>query len=194
MDKDFCTRVIGGKFKGKKLLIPRSSITRSSKAILRESCFNSLGKDINDSFFIEAFGGSGCVGIEALSRGACFGYFIEENKEIYKLLNKNISSLGIKNYELILGDTFLVLADLMNKLRDKKVFLYLDPPFNIRKNKENIYEDIKNLIKNIDAFIIIIEHFTFYSFGEFIGGFYNFKKKIFGKSTLSYYIKECNLL
>ena len=73
-------KVIGGVFKGRNLQMAPLEITRSSKAILKESLFNTLNYDVVGANFVEFFAGSGSVGIEALSRGAKSAIFFEQNR------------------------------------------------------------------------------------------------------------------
>ena len=73
------TKIIGGKYKGKKIKLPPLSVTRSSKSILRESLFNTLQQDIAGKNLVEVFAGSGSIGLEAISRGAKKVFFIEKN-------------------------------------------------------------------------------------------------------------------
>jgi len=63
-------KIVAGRFKNKVLKLPSKTTTRSSKAIVLESFFNTVQFDIIDATFVELFSGSGSVGLEALSRGA----------------------------------------------------------------------------------------------------------------------------
>ena len=62
-------RVVGGKYKRRKLDQPSLEITRPTKDMVKEAMFSSLG-DISGKSFLDCFGGSGAIGIEAYSRGA----------------------------------------------------------------------------------------------------------------------------
>ena len=84
--KIFTTTIIGGKYRGMKIEIPSIHTTRGSKSILKESLFNTLQFDLIDKNFVELFSGSGSVGLEALSRGAGACYFIEYNRDAYRIL------------------------------------------------------------------------------------------------------------
>ena len=88
------TKIIAGAYKGKVLSLPSLDVTRSSKAVLKESVFNVLQFDIIDKIFIEAFAGSGSIGLEAISRGAKRAYFIELDKKSYSILVKNCKSIN----------------------------------------------------------------------------------------------------
>lgn len=72
-------RIVGGKYKHRLLNQPSMETTRCTKDIAREGLFNSLG-DISNSNFLDLFGGSGAVGIEAYSRGASKVYINDKDK------------------------------------------------------------------------------------------------------------------
>ncbi|OBV29789.1 hypothetical protein BKN38_01560 [Helicobacter sp. CLO-3] len=70
-------------------------ITRPSKSILKESCFNTIAQDIYGKIFIEGFAGSGSMGLEALSRGALGAVFCEMDSSVISVLRQNLALLGI---------------------------------------------------------------------------------------------------
>ncbi len=192
MKKELSTRIIGGKFKGKKISLPEKEVTRSSKNILREALFNILQFDIVDKNFVEVFGGSGSVGLEALSRGAKEVYFIEKNRNSYEVLRKNVKALDDKACRLCYGDAFEAIWDIIEELRRKKekAYFYFDPPFSIREGYEDIYEQVSTLIKKIPKEVveaIIIEHMSSYDFGDRLGNYELVKRRKYGKSTLSFF-------
>ena len=188
-------RIIGGKFRGKKLNLPPTIGTRSSKSILRESFFNTLQNGVIDKIFIEAFAGSGSVGIEAISRGAKEAIFFELEPTALKVLKRNLKELKVDNYKVFGGDVFLMLPPFISSLTNGKneIICYIDPPFNIRENQEYIYQKCIKLIEQLpkeSIFLIVIEHITKEIQPQTIGEFEKFKTKKFGKSSLSYYIHK----
>ena len=100
-------KVIGGAFKGRNIKMAPLEITRSSKAILKESLFNTLTQEVVLANFVEFFAGSGSIGIEALSRGAKSAIFFEQNKESCRILEENLQNIcqGC-HYRIVFGDTF----------------------------------------------------------------------------------------
>ncbi len=188
-------KIIGGKYRGKKLYMNNKETTRSTKQILKESVFNSLQFDIPDSSWVEMFSGVGSIGLEAISRGAKKSYFIEKDPEAAKVLKRNIDSLKEEDREkceIILGDAFDRVWDVIDELkRDKdKAFFYFDPPFAIREGYENIYEKVQNLIKTmpkLNVEKILIEHQSDYEFPERLGKYKKIKTRKFGKSSISFY-------
>ncbi len=192
--KCFETTIIGGELKGKKLLIPDLPTTRSSKGILRESLFNTLQFDLIDKQFVEVFAGSGSVGLEALSRGANRGFFIEKNRTVYALLQENIKQLQLTEVSTaILGDSFEAFPELYGHLKAAgiKTYFYFDPPFSTREGMEDIYNKTIALMERIEEDIcemVIVEHMTAMPMPDMIGSLKLMKQKKFGKSSLSYYI------
>lgn len=187
------TKIIAGIYKGKTLDLPSLEVTRSSKAILKESLFNSLQYDVIDKIFVEAFAGSGSIGIEALSRGAEKAYFIEKDKNSYNILRKNCEKIDAKSCYPILGDTFLQLSQIANSLskEENNVIFYFDPPFSYRENMDEIYDKCFGLIKDIkkeQTFMVVFEHMSILKMPQNLGDFELSKSRKFGKSSLSYYV------
>ncbi len=190
--KELYTTIIGGKYKGKKLLLPSKEVTRSSKNRLRESVFNTLQFDIVGENFIEMFGGSGSVGLEALSRGAKRAWFVELDPDSFGRLQENCKTIDAKSCDVRRGDAFLILPSILKELRESgdRAYLYIDPPFSIREGKSDIYEKVKKTIEEIDPkeiIMIIVEHMSKEKFPEKLGSFVKEKERRFGKSSLSYY-------
>jgi len=190
--KYFEGSIIGGSYKGKKILIPNLPTTRSSKAILRESLFNTLQFDIIDKGFVEVFAGSGSVGLEAWSRGAGKLFFIEKNRSVYTLLKENLHRLNATDSTAIHGDSFEVFPDIYAGIRDRKLksYFYFDPPFSTREGMQDIYEKTIAMIAMIEPEIcegVIVEHMSSLKMPESIGKLSKRKYKKFGKSSLSYY-------
>ena len=186
------TKIIAGAYKGKVLNLPSLDVTRSSKAVLKESVFNVLQFDIIDKIFIESFAGSGSIGLEAISRGAKRAYFIELDKKSYSILVKNCKSINIEKCQTIQGNAFVQTPLILDFLKNSKeeVILYVDPPFDFREGMEDIYDKSFRMIENIEnsnIFKIIIEHESKLEIPKILGKFSLEKTRKFGKSSLSYF-------
>ncbi len=186
------TQIIAGKYKGKKLELPSLDVTRSSKARLKESFFNVLQFDIIDKVFVEAFAGSGSIGLEAVSRDAKRAYFVEIDRNSYNILVQNCKSIEPDKCQTMFGDTFVQLPNIVNSLKNStdELILYIDPPFDYREGMEEIYEksfDVVREIENDNIFLICFEHESSIEIPKNLGKFELFKQKKFGKSSLSYY-------
>ena len=186
------TKIIAGAYKGKVLNLPSLDVTRSSKAVLKESVFNVLQFDIIDKIFIESFAGSGSIGLEAISRGAKRAYFIELDKKSYSILVKNCKSINIEKCQTIQGNAFVQTPLILDFLKNSKeeVILYVDPPFDFREGMEDIYDKSFRMIENIESdniFKIIIEHESKLEVPKILGKFSLEKTRKFGKSSQSYF-------
>jgi len=188
----FTTKIIAGKYKGKQLELPSLDVTRSSKARLKESFFNVLQFEIIDTTFVEAFAGSGSIGLEAISRDAKDVFFIEKDKASYDVLIRNCKNVDISRCNMNLGDTFEVFPKLMESLKNRsnEMVIYIDPPFDFRDGMVDIYDrcfEMVSKIENDNILLICFEHVTTLKLPESLGKFTLGKSKKFGKSTLSYY-------
>ena len=191
-NQNFTTKIIGGEFKGKVIEIPNIFTTRSSKGILKESLFNTLQFEIMDKNFVEVFSGSGSIGLEALSRGASQCFFIEYNKEAYKVLQDNIRLLNPAKCQHMFGDSFEKFDTLLKMVeaRDEKTYFYFDPPFASRDGMDDVYDKTLELIAKIDAskcMMAIVEHMSQLEMPKEIGELEQVKRKKFGRSTMTYY-------
>jgi 16S rRNA (guanine966-N2)-methyltransferase len=192
--KPLFTTISAGKYKGKKIMLPSLESTRSTKAILKGSLFDRLQYDIVDEVFVEVFGGSGSMGLEALSRGAKEAYFIEKDKAAFSTLKSNCKVIDEEHTKPLYGDSFIIFPTLLSTLTCKAYF-YFDPPFSIRDGMDAIYHNVMDLIASIPvekAHLIVIEHMSGLTLPEVIGAYDFSKTKQFGNSALSYYIPHEN--
>ena len=189
MSKIF-TAISSGKFKGKKLELPSLSTTRSTKNIVKGSFFDTLRNELAGKIFIEGFGGSAVMACEALSNGADSAIAIEKDRVAFKLTAKNMASVDELNLRAINGDSFEILADIVNS-QTKPVLLYLDPPFDMRDGFSGVYDALSKLIADLKKdkiFMIVFEHASSFKFSDKIANFTLLKSKKFGATTLSYFV------
>ena len=193
--KNLTKKIISGKFKGKVLKLPSKTTTRSSKAIVLESFFNTLQFDIVDATFVELFSGSGSIGLEALSRGAKEIIFMEQDREALNTLKSNISLTDPTACRVYGGDSFSNIKEVIRNLKkqNKSAYFYVDPPFSIREGMEDIYDKTMQLIANLPTEVvelIIIEHMTGLEIPTTLGNYKVMKSKKFGNTSLTYLREE----
>lgn len=186
-------KIIAGKFKGKTLKLPSKETTRSSKAIVVESFFNTLQFDVIDSVLVEVFSGSGSIGLEALSRGAKKILFMEKDRDAIRTLRENISQTDPSACEVFEGDSFTNITQVKKRLASlgESAFIYVDPPFSYREGMEEIYDKTIDMIASLPlemVTLIIIEHMSTLELPDSIGEFNRIKFKRFGKTSLTYYV------
>ena len=148
-------RVVGGKYKRRILEWPDDvKHIRPTKDRIRESIFNALGP-LDGLTSLDLYSGSGAMGIESLSRGCDFCYFVDNNKIAIETTKKNLNNLGIKNAEVIFKNDFAAINYFIDS-KKKFDILFLDPPY-----KEGKYEEIIKLFIDNELFnnnhIIVIE-------------------------------------
>ncbi len=123
-------RITGGSCKSVKIKSPRGSSVRPTSDKVREALFNILGPQITGSLFVDGFAGSGVVGIEALSRGAEYCYFIEQNKAWTKLIGDNLRKTGVEKKAVIINRE---ISRGFRKIAGEGRavdYVFLDPPYN----------------------------------------------------------------
>ena len=137
-------RVISGKFRGKKITLPKDKKTRPLRDLVKESIFNLIQHSnkfdcvIDNSNILDLFSGSGSFGIECISRNAKKVVFIENYKEAIKVLKKNTSIFNKEEkYKIFDEDCFNFFKS--KKLSDKFNITFLDPPY--KEEKINILID-----------------------------------------------------
>lgn len=182
------TNIESGKYKGKKLLLPSLTTTRSTKSIVKSCVFNVIREDLRGKIFIEAFGGSALMAAEALSNHALKAYAIELDAKAYKIALENAKNID-PNLEVIHANTFEILPKLIENSKNE-IILYLDPPFDIREGFSGIYEKIYHFLENLNLKtlnLIIFEHHSTIKTSEKIQNFQKVKEKKFGSTSLSFY-------
>ena len=123
-------RIIGGNFKGKKILDPQNKETRPLKDLAKESIFNILKHSnkfsikIENSIILDLFSGVGSFGLECLSRGAKYVTFVENYSGVLPILKRNLSNLKIEGKYQVINDNIL------NKINFKKI-TYLQTSYDI---------------------------------------------------------------
>jgi 16S rRNA (guanine966-N2)-methyltransferase len=87
-------RITGGAARGIQLTAPKGDGTRPATDQLREAVFSSLGSRVEGARIADFFAGTGAYGLEAMSRGACSGLFVENSREVMACLKKNLSAVA----------------------------------------------------------------------------------------------------
>jgi len=119
-------RVISGTAKGLRLASVPGESTRPITDRVKESVFNIIGNDVKDSNWLDLFGGTGAVSIEALSRGANSATIIEINQTAVNIINKNLQYTNLfKRSKVIKADSFTFLNTSLIKPHQ---YIYVAPP------------------------------------------------------------------
>lgn len=119
-------RVISGTAKGRRLKTVPGDITRPVMDRVKEALFDVLAGDVIDSTWWDLFGGTGAIGIEALSRGAAFVRFTDVNRAPVETIRANLDHCGFSGRaEVRRGDAFTMLGAPADRPFD---YMYIAPP------------------------------------------------------------------
>jgi len=120
-------RVLGGKFKGRNIIVP--SGIRPVSLRVKKSCFDILKGEIQGKRVLDLFGGSGSLGIEALSQGAKEAIFLDSDRRCVAAIRKNLTSLGFNpQQKVILKDSASGIKDFFT-YKESFDIIFLDPPY-----------------------------------------------------------------
>ena len=146
-------RVIAGRFKGRRLFSPRFAGVRPTSDRLKETLFNVIGARVEGAAVLDAFAGSGAVGIEALSRGAADVTFIEHNPRARALIRRNLAHCGVTSGYAIVG---VALPDAVRRLeRARFDLIFLDPPYE-SEGLEPALDRLAGLVE--PSGLLVLEH------------------------------------
>lgn len=119
-------RVISGTLRGRRLVSVPGDTTRPITDRVKESLFDIIGGDIRDAAILDLFGGTGAVGIEAISRGAASVRFIDLHPKAVATIKQNLATTGVANQaEVFHGDAFAFLGKSPDRVFD---YIYIAPP------------------------------------------------------------------
>jgi 16S rRNA (guanine966-N2)-methyltransferase len=119
-------RIISGTAKGRRLKLVPGDSTRPITDRVKESLFDILAADVQEAIWWDLFGGTGSVGIEALSRGAAFVRFVELNRNALETIRWNLDHTKLtERAEVRRGDAFTLLAAPPDRAFD---YVYIAPP------------------------------------------------------------------
>jgi len=153
-------RIIAGKIKGKKILLPPDKFTRPLRDLVKESIFNlithsnKINFDIINSNVLDLFSGTGSFGLECLSRGANKVTFFENYPPVINILEKNIANTKFYNKSILFKyDCFSFFK--RNENNYSYDLIFVDPPFKEKKTNK-LLEIIRNKKIMKETGIIII--------------------------------------
>lgn len=120
-------RVIAGKARSLRLKTPMGQDTRPTTDRIKETLFNMIQGEIAECIFVDLFAGSGGIGIEALSRGAKYAYFVDNGREATACIQENLSFTKFtEKATLLKQDVFSALS----LIREREVdIIFADPPY-----------------------------------------------------------------
>jgi 16S rRNA (guanine(966)-N(2))-methyltransferase RsmD len=151
-------RIIAGTYRGLRLRTLKGGNLRPTSDQLRETLFDVLGPSVVGSMFLDAYAGSGAVGLEALSRGAHEVVFIEHHRPAAELIRENLAALHIDSgFHLM---TCAVLAGL-ERLEQQEAhfdFVFLDPPYEEIREHHHALRQLARGTLLLPSSLVVAEH------------------------------------
>ena len=145
-------RIIAGKYGGRIIDAPDRRSTHAMSERIRNAMFNSIGDEVNNAKILDAFAGSGSIGIEALSRGASHVTFVEKDRIAAKIISQNIKMLQLES------QTTLIRTSVNNWLETSEIakfdIIFADPPFH--DPQQNTIEKLFRLLKT--GALMVLSH------------------------------------
>ena len=180
-------RIIAGTLKGRRLAAPRGASVRPTSDRLRETLFNILGPSIAGTRVLDAFAGTGALGLEAISRGAAHATFIERDPGALTVLAANIAHCGVS------AACAIIRADFFRLRRSAGVFdvALLDPPYDIA--------DLAAVVGLVAPSLapqgrLVLEHSRRRSSPEAADALVRTRLLVAGDSALSFYAKSSEVV
>lgn len=177
-------RVIGGEFRSRVLKSMPGMDVRPTPDRLRETLFNILAPRIADAFFVDAYAGTGAVGIEALSRGARRVVFVERSRPAAMLIRENLRSLGAESRaDVIQAKTTAALRRFVTA-----DIVFLDPPYPLERE----YAETLELLGEQPPSLVIVQHDKHFRLAERYGKLAQVRTVKQGENVLTFYEPEAS--
>ena len=178
-------RVITGKARGVVLKTPDGMATRPTADRVKEALFNIIQFEIPTARVLDLFGGTGQVGIEALSREAKFAVFVDEREDACRLIRENLRRTKLEQFGRVIRSDYLAY---LKSCKDKFDIILLDPPY-----AEVFLENSLKMITEIDILqsggIIVTERPVGKELPWDFPGFERSKDYKYGKTLITIYKK-----
>lgn len=151
-------RIISGQYRGLTLKTLKGGKLRPTSDQLRETLFDVLGPSVEGTRFLDAYAGTGAVGLEAMSRGAADVVFIEQHRAAAEVIRQNLARLKIDSgYWIHTASVEKGLEKLCSE-GEKFDFIFIDPPYDaIREYHQTLRELGRGRIL-LPSSVVIAEH------------------------------------
>lgn len=181
-------KIISGTLKGRNIEGYNIEGTRPTMDRVKESLFGMIQDYIKDSMVLDLFAGSGNLGVEAISNGAKIAYFIDNNPEVIKVLNKNIANLDIKSKSRVILSDWKKALNTFATQNIKFDLIFIDPPY-----AYDVYEKILNKVSTLnllsDNGLIIMEYSNLHLPTTY-ENLTLYKERNYGNKSINIYIKK----
>jgi 16S rRNA (guanine966-N2)-methyltransferase len=183
----FSMRIIAGKYRSRQLRSLRGLDVRPTSDRLRETLFNVLAPQIEDSMWLDLYAGTGAVGIEALSRGARTVYFVESSRKGVAIIRQNLRALQIEaGYEVLEREAEQALR-LLDSLAVSCDVCFLDPPYRMQQTYAEVLGFLSQSRLLKASSIVVAEHDKHFDPGAKFGALERYRELKQGDAVLSFF-------
>ncbi len=181
-------RIIGGTARGRAIKAPEGRETRPVTDMIRESLFNIWQFDIEGADFLDLFSGSGCMGLEALSRGARKVVMVDASAQAVRTIKSNLEKTGLggRASEVLKADVLDVVGRYGRTHRTFDI-VYVDPPFTVPELFPQVMEALSDGALLKDGATMAIRSEKRMEMPERIGNLEKVREKAYGASTVHFY-------
>ncbi len=172
-------RIVAGSLKGRRLQGPATDDVRPTSDRLRETLFNVLGTSVQGARVLDAFAGTGAVGLEAVSRGAADVTFYERDRRAWAVVEANIAHCGVQSQCHLVRSDFLRSSGAANC-----DLVFLDPPYDDDHLQSALLVAVTHLATNG---AVVIEHRRSRETPASEAGLVRTRVLVSGDSALSFY-------
>lgn len=151
-------RIIAGTYRGLHLKTLKGGKLRPTSDHLRETLFDVLGPLVEGSIFLDAYAGSGAVGLEALSRGAREVVFLEHHRAAAVLIRQNLAALGITEGFRLMTCSVAIGLERLQEEGARFDFVFLDPPYDEIREYHHMLRELGRSNLLAPASSVIAEH------------------------------------
>lgn len=151
-------RIIAGAYRGLGIRTLKGGKLRPTTDQLRETLFDVLGPAVEGSAFLDAYAGSGAVGLEALSRGASDVVFIEHHRPAARLIRQNLAALGVETGFDLFTCTVEKGLERLAEQGAKFDFIFLDPPYEEIREYHHVLRQLSRSSILTSGSLVIAEH------------------------------------
>jgi 16S rRNA (guanine(966)-N(2))-methyltransferase RsmD len=177
-------RIIAGEFRSRRLKSIPGAATRPTPDRLRETLFDILAPRIEGATFLDAYAGTGAVGIEALSRGAAHAIFLERHRTALETIRENLMSLDLeRRATVVAGPVLLTLP------KHHADIVFLDPPYELERE----YAAVLEVLAENPPKIAVAQHSVRFALGDVYGVLRRTRIVKQGDNALSFYAADAAL-
>lgn len=173
-------RVIAGEYRSRRLKSLPGMATRPTPDRLRETLFDILAPRLQGTTFVDAYAGTGAVGIEALSRGAGHAIFLEKNRQALEVIRQNLASLELTWKAIVVPGPVIT-----SLTRHPAEIVFLDPPYGLERE----YRAALEVLAQSPPSLTIVQHSVHFPLAASFGPLERTRVVKQGDNALSFFTR-----